>query len=59
MNTLYAERIEKLQDLAKTYKTCRKTDAEKLKYLDAIVSVQMWEYNDDPEMLDVPSSYQP
>ena len=59
MDPLYKLRIETLQDLAKDYKECRKTDKEKLMYLDAIVSVQMYDYNDDPDMLDNPNSYTP
>ena len=59
MEPKYAKRIQKLRSLVTTYKKQRKTDDEKLRYLDSIVSVQMWEYVDDPDMLDKPESYQP
>ena len=58
MDDKYFGRIETLKHLVKTYPT-RKTNKEKLNYVDAIVSVQMWEYVDDPDQLDDPSSYQP
>ena len=58
MDDKYFGRIETLKHLVKTYAT-RKTNKEKLNYVDAIVSVQMWEYVDDPDQLDDPSSYQP
>lgn len=48
----YNARIEQLQHLVKTYEVHRKTDDEKLRYLDAIVSVQLWEFVDDPDILD-------
>ena len=51
MDKDYADRIETLQGLVKSYKD-RKTNDEKLRYLDAIVSVQMWQYLDDPDLLD-------
>ena len=51
MDKDYADRIATLQGLVKSYKD-RKTNDEKLRYLDAIVSVQMWQYLDDPDLLD-------
>ena len=59
MEPKYKARIDKLKNLVDTYKANRKTNDEKLRYVDAIVSVQMWEYVDDPDMLDNPETYQP